>query len=399
MSLLSRFRGLRVSEIVSALHVPLLVGLAAACTAAAVAVVSAQLEARRALHRRLRVVITGGSKGLGFALACAHVRAGDSVVICGRDESAVHHAVSRLRMLVPGASTRAFGTRCDVAKADDVAALFAFAREHMSGVDVLINNAGISSPEYKALADTPVLDIGAIVATNLTGTLLCAREAIRAMAGQLGGGHIFNVDGAGSRGTGTPRYAVYGATKAALPQLMGSLASETADTGIGIHTLSPGMVITDLLMGRGRGRGTGSTSSGSRTRHDKGTLRVFNILAEKPETAAAWLVPRARAIACVGIAKTEAVRRKKQLQQLKAGSAQQPLQQAADGQATAASAASGGATAAAAVAEEPLPPVQTVTRTYTRYLTPASAIWRFIALGLTRRAKNRLVDETTGDVL
>lgn len=385
MSFLSRLRGLRVSEIITALHVPLLVVLAAACTASAVAVVRGQLEARRALHRRLRVVITGGSKGLGFALACAHIRAGDSVVICGRDESVVHDAVSRLRMLVPGASTRAFGARCDVTKADDVAALFDFAREHMSGVDVLINNAGISGSEYKALADTPVLDIASIVATNLTGSLLCAREAIRAMSGQLGGGHIFNMDGAGSSGGRTPRYAVYGATKAALPQLMASLASETASLGVGVHTLSPGMVITDLLMGRGK-------------RHDKGTLRIFNILAEKPETAAAWLVPRARAIACVGIAQTEVVRRKKQLQQLKAGvTQQQPAQQlgGTGGSTTAASAAAAGS----AAAEEPLPAVQTVTRTYTRYLTPMSAVWRFIALGLTRRAKNRLVDEATGDVV
>lgn len=371
MSLWTRARSIEFTQLASSLHVPLLVGLAAACTATAIALVRSQLHKRRCSQRRLRVVITGASKGLGFALACAHVKAGDSVVICGRDESAVHDAVSRLNILAPG---RAFGTRCDVTRADDVAALFEFAREHMSGVDMLINNAGVSFTEYKPLADIPVADVASIVATNLTGTLLCAREAVRTMSSQLGGGHIFNMDGAGSRGNATPRYAVYGATKAALPQLMASLVCETRDLGIGVHTLSPGMVITDLLMGR--------------KRHDKGTLRIFNILAEKPETTAAWLVPRARAIACVGITDTEAARREQQLQLQR-----QPVVHAAGPR------QGPGQDAPAAADSSPLPVVRAISGTYLCYLTPMSALRRFLTRGLTRRAKNRLVDESTGEVL
>lgn len=65
--------------------------------------------------------------------------------------------------------------------------------------------------------------IQAVVNTNLLGSLLCTRTALRRMAGQEHGGHIFNMDGAGADGLPTPQYAAYGATKAGIAHLMGSL--------------------------------------------------------------------------------------------------------------------------------------------------------------------------------
>lgn len=85
----------------------------------------------------------------------------------------------------------------------------------------------------------------------MLGVMLCCRAAINLMRGQGVPGHIFNMDGAGSNGRPTPRFAAYGATKRGLAQLGKSLEAELKLLGIrnvGIHNLSPGMVTTELLM-------------------------------------------------------------------------------------------------------------------------------------------------------
>ena len=123
--------------------------------------------------------------------------------------------------------------------------------------------------------------------------------ALRVLQNNELGGALVNIDGAGSSGMTTPNFATYGYTKAGVPQLaatlnaelqraaVGSLShsSKAALQRIGVHTASPGMVVTDLLMG-----GVDFSPQGCKTR------RVFNILAESPDTVAAWLVPRLRGL-------------------------------------------------------------------------------------------------------
>jgi chlorophyll(ide) b reductase len=99
---------------------------------------------------------------------------------------------------------------------------------------------------------------------------------------QLRTGHVFNMDGAGADGSATANYAAYGATKAGIAHLMESLAAERRahNLNVGVHTLSPGMVLTGLLL-------DGATERNK---------QVFNVLCEHPETAAAYLVPRVRTV-------------------------------------------------------------------------------------------------------
>lgn len=90
-----------------------------------------------------------------------------------------------------------------------------------------------------------------IIETNVLGTMLGIREAIRVMRDQETGGHIWSMDGAGADGNPTPRFAVYGATKRSLAQFNKSIRAELKSMGlnkIGVHDLSPGMVTTELLM-------------------------------------------------------------------------------------------------------------------------------------------------------
>jgi chlorophyll(ide) b reductase len=133
-------------------------------------------------------------------------------------------------------------------------------------------------------------DVHRIVTTNLGGALLCTHAALRLMGRQPTGGHIFNVDGAGAGGAPTPKYAAYGTTKAGIAQLHRSMQAEAIvatrafGNPVAVHTLSPGMVLTDLLL-------DGTTQANK---------AAFNILCEHPETVASFLVPRARAVVVQG---------------------------------------------------------------------------------------------------
>lgn len=227
------------------------------------------------------VVITGGSKGVGRALAAGFVQAGDNVVICGRNGDAVAAAVGELSALGGGS---VHGMPCNVARPNQLAALADFAKAQMGTVDMWINNAGTNAYRVGPLASQDNEDIISIIETNVIGVMLGCKEAIRVMKDQPSGGHIFNMDGAGADGNATPRFAAYGATKRGLAQLGKSLQSELRSEGlkkVGVHNLSPGMVTTDLLM------------AGTNTPIAK---FFVNCLAEEPQTVAEFLVPRIRQV-------------------------------------------------------------------------------------------------------
>lgn len=238
------------------------------------------------------IVITGSTRGLGKALAREFLLSGDRVVVASRSPESVHSTVQELeenlkegiRSASPksGANmTRAkvVGIACDVCKTEDVEKLSNFAVNQLGSIDIWINNAG-TNKGFRPLLEFANEDIEQIVSTNLVGSLLCTREAMRVMRSQEKGGHIFNMDGAGSGGSSTPLTAVYGSTKCGLRQLQASLLNECKRSKVGVHTASPGMVLTDLLL------------SGSSLQNKQ----MFNIICELPETVARTLVPRMRVV-------------------------------------------------------------------------------------------------------
>uniref|UniRef100_N1QYA3 chlorophyll(ide) b reductase n=1 Tax=Aegilops tauschii TaxID=37682 RepID=N1QYA3_AEGTA len=171
------------------------------------------------------------------------------------------------------------GTSCDVCKPEDVKKLVNFAVGELGSIDIWINNAG-TNKGFRPLVNFSDEDITQIVSTNLVGSLLCTREAMDVMQYQEKGGHVFNMDGAGSGGSSTPLTAVYGSTKCGLRQFQASLMKESRRSKVGVHTASPGMVLTDLLL------------SGSSLQNKQ----MFNIICELPETVARTLVPRMRVV-------------------------------------------------------------------------------------------------------
>ncbi|XP_015898313.3 probable chlorophyll(ide) b reductase NYC1, chloroplastic isoform X1 [Ziziphus jujuba] len=242
------------------------------------------------------VVITGSTRGLGKALAREFLLSGDRVIVASRSPESVNETVRELEEnLKEGKSTaggssstnlahaKVVGIACDVCEPGDVQKLANFAVNELGSIDIWINNAG-TNKGFRPLLQFDDEDIKQIVSTNLVGSLLCTREAMRIMRNQAKGGHIFNMDGAGSGGSSTPLTAVYGSTKCGLRQLQASLLKECKRSKVGVHTASPGMVLTDLLL-------SGSTIQNK---------QMFNIICELPETVARTLVPRMRVVKGTG---------------------------------------------------------------------------------------------------
>uniref|UniRef100_A0A7S2MCP9 Uncharacterized protein n=1 Tax=Octactis speculum TaxID=3111310 RepID=A0A7S2MCP9_9STRA len=238
----------------------------------------------RSQIKMLGVVVTGGVNGVGWAYADGFLERKHSVVICDVADPA--EAVQALQNKHP--QGKIFGIQCDVSDAASVDNLAAFAVENLGTVHYWINNAGINGGR-RAFTELTNADIERVVKVNLLGSLFCTKAAMAVMSEQKGVlGHIFNTVGSGVKGGGTPGYTVYGATKRGMPQMTDSLVAElekgvqgqqkkkTAGS-VNIHTLSPGMVFTKLLL-------------------DDSTPELrkfpFGVLAAQPEEVAADLVPK-----------------------------------------------------------------------------------------------------------
>lgn len=221
------------------------------------------------------VVITGGTRGIGRGLADAFLSRGCNVVISGRSGDAVATAVSEL-----GAkhdSHRVAGAVCEITQPEDLDGLWKTAVDEFGAVDVWINNAGMSLRRSPIWEQTPD-DINRIVDVNLTGAMLSSRVALIGFLGQ-GHGQLWNMEGFGSDGQTQPGIAAYGATKRGVSYMVKALAKEAKNTPIQVCALSPGIVVTDLLVD--------DYEPGS-PEWEK-AKKIFNILGDRVDTVTPWL--------------------------------------------------------------------------------------------------------------
>jgi 3-oxoacyl-[acyl-carrier protein] reductase len=188
------------------------------------------------------VLVTGGSRGIGAAVAAAFAAEGDRVAVHYREGAAAAEAV---RAALPGAGH--LTVQADLADADAVRVMVDAAAAGLGGLDVLVNNAGV-------YLSHPVLDTSyaqwqaawqATLAVNLTGAANVTWCAVRHMTDGGRGGHVVNV---GSRGAfrGEPDNPAYGASKAGLHAFGQSLAVALAPHGITVAAVAPGFVATDM---------------------------------------------------------------------------------------------------------------------------------------------------------
>jgi NAD(P)-dependent dehydrogenase (short-subunit alcohol dehydrogenase family) len=197
------------------------------------------MDARRDLLVGRVAVVTGSSRGLGFAMARVLGRHGASVVLASRSDADVAAAVERLRT----EGIEASGRRCDMAELADVEALREEALAHGT-LDIWVNNAGASGV-YGPTASTPVEDFARVVRTNILGTFHGSRVALPVFLGQ-GHGDLVNVYGQGDQGPVALQNA-YASSKRWVRQFTETLRVETKDNGVRVHGMNPGLVITDML--------------------------------------------------------------------------------------------------------------------------------------------------------
>jgi NAD(P)-dependent dehydrogenase (short-subunit alcohol dehydrogenase family) len=221
------------------------------------------------------IVITGSTRGIGRGLAESFLNRGVRVVVSGRNQVSVDALVSELGQEFE--ADRVAGSACDVTDVRGLQGLWDTAVARFGSVDVWINNAGLDIP-HTPLWEADADDLRRVVDTNLTGVLLASKVAMAGMRAQ-GQGQLWNMEGFGSNGMSQAGLAPYGATKRAVNYLNTALRKDAAEAGIQVCTLSPGIVLTEMLLQEL------DTSSADWPR----VRRVFNILADTVDTVTPWL--------------------------------------------------------------------------------------------------------------
>jgi len=185
-------------------------------------------------------LVTGGARGIGYAITEALLKEGAKVFICGRDASTVKSAVAKLAG--PGRADRIDGTAADVRRFEDCRKVVARAAERFGGLDILVNNAGIGI--FKPVDQLTPEEWTATIETNLSAVFYCSREAIPLMRSR-GGGYIFNVSSLAAVNT-FPGGSAYNASKFGLNGLTEAMMQDIRYDGIRVSTIMPGSVATDF---------------------------------------------------------------------------------------------------------------------------------------------------------
>ena len=184
-------------------------------------------------------LITGGSRGIGRAIAAAYAKAGARVFICGRDLAAVDDARREIR--AGGAEIE--GVAGDISRPDDVQRIVRAALERCGAIDVLVNNAGILGPR-DTIANYPLEAWEEVIRINLTGQFLMTREVLPIMLARRSGSIINVTSGVGR--AGKANWGAYAVSKAGLEGFTQVLAEEVRLAGIRVNAVNPAATRTQM---------------------------------------------------------------------------------------------------------------------------------------------------------
>lgn len=185
-------------------------------------------------------IITGASRGIGFAVADAFLREGAAVLLCGSRMESAQKACNILTEKYPGAGLLPFGV--DMSDSEGIRKMVEAAVAEWGTVDVLVNNAGITST--RQIFEMTDEDFDHVIRVNLSGPFKCIREAARVMKEH--GGSIINTSS--MVGTyGGKMQTAYSSSKFGINGLTKSCAKELGPYGIRVNAVAPGVVSTDMV--------------------------------------------------------------------------------------------------------------------------------------------------------
>jgi len=190
------------------------------------------------------MLITGASRGIGAATA--RLAAAEGYALCLN----FHHRADAAQQLLEelkSTGTQAIAVAADVADETQVARLFATIDEQFGRLDVLVNNAGMLERQMR-LDEMDAARLMRVFAVNVTGSFLCAREAVKRMSTRHGGkgGSIVNVSSIAAKLGAPNEYIDYAAAKGAIDSMTLGLAKEVAAEGIRVNAVRPGVIRTEI---------------------------------------------------------------------------------------------------------------------------------------------------------
>lgn len=199
--------------------------------------------------RHKNAVVTGGTRGIGRAIAARLAAEGAAVAICGRTPESVARAVVELSHQT---GTEVVGKSADVSDSEQVAEFFRFVDERLGGVDILVNNAGVGL--FAPVAELTIEDWQRTIGTNLSGAFYCSREALRRFRNRSGG-WIINISSLAGKNAFASG-AAYNASKFGLNGFSEAMMLDHRYDNVRVSYIMPGSVETEF--GRGASQGQGS---------------------------------------------------------------------------------------------------------------------------------------------
>jgi NAD(P)-dependent dehydrogenase (short-subunit alcohol dehydrogenase family) len=195
------------------------------------------------------ILITGANRGIGAATALEAAKRGYAICINYRQNA---EAAEKILHQINSQGGKAVAVRADVGKDSEVLELFKVVDKTLGPLTALVNNAGYTERQSRVEA-MDAQRLQRVFATNISGSFLCAREAVKRMSTNHGGqgGAIVNVSSMAAQLGGPGEYVDYAAAKAAVDTMTIGLAKEVAAEGIRVNAVRPGLIHTEFHAGGG----------------------------------------------------------------------------------------------------------------------------------------------------
>jgi NAD(P)-dependent dehydrogenase (short-subunit alcohol dehydrogenase family) len=190
------------------------------------------------------LIVTGASRGIGAAVARLAAKRGYAVAV---NFSSGEQEASRVVEDIRSDDDRAIAVHADISREEDILNLFKTAEHELGPLKGLVNNAGVTGG-FARVEEVTRDAIETVFAVNVTGAILCAREAVRRMSTKRGGsgGAIVNISSRAAHTGAAGEWVHYAATKGAIDSFTIGLAREVATEGIRVNAVAPGLTDTDL---------------------------------------------------------------------------------------------------------------------------------------------------------